>query len=129
MDPRILKRVENRNWRWEPKFRGPLLIHAGKSISWLDSWDGPCPEQMPFGAIVGQVDLTHVFWINNIRAGAVPDELAWLHTHQHATGPLCLVLSNPQRFLEPIPYRGQQSIFDVPDDLLHGNQLVPAIEK
>jgi hypothetical protein len=43
------KRVENR--RWSTSYRGPLLIHAGKSRKWLGGWDGErMPDPMPFGA-------------------------------------------------------------------------------
>ena len=45
------KRVENRTFRTE--YRGELIIHAGKSLAWMDTWnekrDGPLPEEMPLG--------------------------------------------------------------------------------
>ena len=40
------KRVENRVWK--PDYFGPLLIHAGKSRTWLDSYE-PLPTHMDFG--------------------------------------------------------------------------------
>ena len=50
-----VKRVENRGWR--TSYRGPLLIHAGKSTDYLDTWGGPTPAEMPMGVILGSVDI------------------------------------------------------------------------
>lgn len=57
------KRVENRTW--PTSYRGPLLIHAGKSRQWLELNDAGDRDElydlaladMTFGAIVGIADL------------------------------------------------------------------------
>jgi len=95
------KNIENRSWRYPPKYRGPLLIHAGKQ--WYDRQFDECdrrvlqrdifasgslpvvPPDMPRGGIVGIVDL--VDWCN---VSSSP----WFR------GPLGLILTNPR----PLPF-------------------------
>jgi hypothetical protein len=117
MPEEIRKRVENRTWHYS--YRGPLLIHAGKSKAWLDSWWGETPDDMPFGAIIGRVDV--VGCVAKDRLGfrrTVLERYPWLRDHVHAEGPYCIVLENPVRFETPIPYRGQQGLFEVPDEVV-----------
>ncbi len=111
MPPEILKRVENRTW--PTRYRGPLAIHAGKSKKWLDTWGGPVPEEIPFGAILGIVEL-----VDCVRLDQRPIWDDWLDTHIHASGPWCWILQRPGRLKQPVPYRGCQGLFSVPDDLL-----------
>lgn len=104
------KRVENRTW--PTRYRGTLVIHAGKSKDWLDTHNGEVPADMPFGAIVGYVRL-----VDCVRVDAdLPQRLQWLRDHEHAHGPWCWVLKFPKRLSIPIPYRGAQGIFSVPDN-------------
>ena len=56
------KDVENRSWRTH--YRGPLLIHAGSGYE-RDPWlprgiVAPSKADLPFGAILGIVDLVDV---------------------------------------------------------------------
>ena len=105
------KRVENRTW--ETSHRGSLLIHAGKSKEWLDTWDGPVPDEMPFGVILGVVDVVDcVRWSD---VGGVTKQYPWLKSDQYATGPWCWILENPLRFPKPIPYGGLQGLWNVLD--------------
>lgn len=71
-DPRA-KRVENR--RWQTNYRGPLLIHAGKSREWLElddtgtrdeEYDIPLAD-MTFGAIVGIAQLVGCVQLGSLR--------------------------------------------------------------
>lgn len=129
------KRVENR--RWSTDYRGPLLIHAGKSRNWLElddtgkrdeEYDIPLSD-MTFGAIVGVAQLVGVFqfekdWseVYNREVLMIPDwasrKWPWLMCHQHVEGPFCWVLRECRRFTEPIPYRGAQGLFDVPKEVV-----------
>lgn len=64
------KRIENRSW--ETSYRGPLLIHAGKSIT-RDDYDCvarhckrlgvkmPARHELQTGGIVGICNLSHIF--------------------------------------------------------------------
>lgn len=114
------KLVENRNW--STHYRGPLLIHAGKSRKWLlDYPEVDLPDgRMDFGAIVGVCDLVGCCSPNTIRCAPQSNPLAWiwLKCPQHVCGPFCLVLRDICRFGKPIPYRGQQGLFEIPDSVV-----------
>jgi hypothetical protein len=127
------KRVENR--KWSLGYRGPLLIHAGKSREWLnldesgeydESYDIPL-RAMPFGAIVGQVDLLGAF--RKPLRGDIPqaaiERWPWLAEHEHVEGPCCLVLDHPCLLSEPIPYSGLPGLFDIPQRALVGTTFEP----
>jgi hypothetical protein len=116
MDVADVKRVENRTW--PTSYRGPLLIHAGTSTKWLGTWDGPTPQKMPMGVILGHVDLVGCQSIESLRRAPDSSPIGWLKRHVHATGPYCYILRRPRRLLRPIPYRGQQGMFDILDELL-----------
>lgn len=104
------KPVENRTWRSD--YYGPLLIHAGKSRSWLSEGD---EERYPlvFGAIIGRVLM---------RGCRTPERYLVEHPEHadshHVNGPFCFVMCQPERFATPIPWRGQQGFFDVPESAL-----------
>lgn len=66
------KRVENRDWRGAPSYRGPILIHAAKWCTWDEYADAvplirrasrapglhvPVPSELPRGGIVGRATL------------------------------------------------------------------------
>lgn len=102
------KDIENRDWA--TTFRGPVLIHAGKTLT-LDYWDEvaswvqmecgievPPPEQLPLGGIVGAAEIT----------GCVESsESRWF------AGPYGLELRNA-RALPFVPWRGMLGFFHVP---------------
>lgn len=132
------KRVENRSWY--NGFTGTLLIHAGKSRDWLEldetetrdeDYDLPLAD-MVFGAIVGVCRVAGAFAMekttlkypphNGREALVIPDgalrRWSWLACHEHVEGPQCWVLRECRKFNEPIPYRGAQGLFNVPDELV-----------
>ena len=95
-DPRH-KRCENR--RWPTSYRGPLLIHAGKSRDWLDTWDDISWEEsaaMVYGAIVGKTELVDCVTLNEVRNRLFDDRMK---PTQHAEGPWCWILGE----VVPIP--------------------------
>lgn len=111
------KPCENRSWK--TKYRGPLAIHAGKSQASLAAsrefclkmgLQPPAEDELAFGAIVGVVDLVDV----------VDRETATLRymCGYWATGEWCWILRNPRILDKPIPYRGGQQLFHVPNKLL-----------
>jgi hypothetical protein len=110
------KRCENRSQIYS--YRGPLLIHAGKSTAWLDSFEcvsramlGLLRSDLTFGAIIGRVDLVDCLDLDAYLR-RYPQDAPW------ANGPWCLRVENPVRFPRPIPYRGQLGLFDVSDSAL-----------
>ena len=114
------KPLENRDWRYPPKYRGPLLIHASKTFDdegykWilenasdLGLYPEDIPEKKDFqrGGVIGKADLT----------GVVTE-----HISRWFFGSLGLVMEN-QDSLPFIPCKGALGLFEVPDDLLklHG---------
>lgn len=127
----VQKRVENRSWNCH--YRGPLLIHAGKSTRYL-AFEPTFPRDgLPFGAIVGVCDVVGcaevkswrlIDWTIDARDG---ERWPWLVDHPHAEGPFCIILENVRRFERPIPYKGAQGLFNVPDRIVD-DQLSRTIE-
>ncbi len=116
-----LKRNETRSWA--TSYRGWLVVHAAKrwtreqrdlletlplaDLLRMDDRD------LPLGAIVGKVYLkgswpTDRFFPNHIE-GAWGD-----YSHGRYVWPA----SEHVEFTDPIPFRGRQRFFDVPDSLL-----------
>jgi hypothetical protein len=100
------KDIENR--RWLTRYRGPLLIHAGKRLassdfervcSYLaeDDIEPPKRSELMLGGIIGQVDLVDC---------VVAHESAWFD------GPIGWVLSNP-RPLRFHACKGQLKLFEL----------------
>ena len=107
------KRVENRTWA--TRYRGPLLIHAGKSTRSLHCWptgiDPPPSCEFVFGALLGTVDL-----VDCVPLDDVADD-------PFAAGPWCWVLESPQALALPIPYPGRQGLFVVPEERIETRRL------
>jgi len=83
--------------------------------------------EMAFGAIVGFADLVDCVWAHRwkgtVRAPIwAREKYPWLERHWHAEGPVCWILDRVRRLGEPIPYRGRQRLFDIPDDILKGRR-------
>lgn len=114
------KRVENRTW--PTSYRGPLLIHAGKSRKWLDDGDEERYPDMVFGAILGQCIVEGCRRLRDIRppTKCITRRWPWLAEHGHTEGPWCWILGDVVRFATPIPYSGQRGLFDIPDDVVAG---------
>jgi hypothetical protein len=108
----VQKRIENRTWNC--RYRGPLLIHAGKSKSWLKQEGWKESQSLTFGAIVGQCVVRDCFEMNREEWKA---EFPWAIGHTHTEGPFCIVLDRVKRFVKPIPYSGKLGLFEVPDDV------------
>lgn len=119
------KRVENRTWG--TPYRGPLLIHAGKSCNWLvptlnDGTRVPVGA-LYFGAAVGVAHLAACVNLSAYRRGAItslPDAVREALDTPFAEGPYCWVLADVRALPEPIPLAGLMGLWDVPPDVLLG---------
>jgi len=101
------KAVENRSW--PTKYRGDLLIHAGRNRSTLARIHLPGldpPSKLVFGGLIGVVTLSDCLPI--ARAPRLP----------FAEGPWCWILTHPRPLSEPIMFQGRLSLFNVPDHLV-----------
>jgi hypothetical protein len=108
------KDIENRSWPTHT--RGPILIHAAKSMTrreYLDAMDffdanGTCrighlldsfePDSLPRGGIIGSVNLVDCVY---------QSDSPWFQ------GPYGFVLRD-QKPLPFVPFKGQLGFFDVP---------------
>lgn len=117
------KRYETRHW--PTNYRGWLAIHAAIRKPTAAELGGPlvalCARDaafvdLPFGALVGAVYLDHCQHIDRILVRFLeendPDSLV---CGNWANGRWAWRRSAAVPLLEPIPYRGQQGFFDVPD--------------
>ncbi len=109
------KRVENRDWPYPPKHRGPLLIHASKTFDhegfdWIRLNaeklglhdllfnENFRPGRFDMGGVIGIVDM-----VDCVRQYPSP----WFF------GPLGLVFEDP-RPMRFFPCNGKLGIFEVP---------------
>lgn len=101
---RGIKDVENRTW--ETAYRGQFILHAGKKLD-AEAYRRLSPyhefRELPSG-ILGVCELVSCSRV--VSSG-------W-----HEPGYWGLYLMNPRRFPQPIPFRGMQCFFDVPDDVV-----------
>lgn len=114
------KPVENR--KWPTRYRGPLVLHAGKSRAWLDMGEemrmAELGRPLVFGALVGVADLVDCLRVEDIEAGLHDQKYPQLIGRAHCGGPFCWVLTNPRRLPVPIPWRGSLGLFQLPDEAL-----------
>jgi activating signal cointegrator 1 len=114
---------------WATSYRGPLLVHAAKrriddlSGDRLDEicdgiWGHHWGLELPRGALIGVVRLVACFSTDTMPIGhqstddyECGDFSAGRYAWQRSA-------TDVRTFAEPIPYRGQQGFFDVPDDIL-----------
>jgi len=112
------KKIETRHWK--TNYRGPLLIHAAKrkmdlihdeavcdfedaDINWMD---------LPFGALLCQVNLYDVVLIKSPYTGREGDH------GDFSLGRYAWFTKDLQIFDNPIPFKGKQSLFDVPNEVI-----------
>ncbi len=120
-----VKHIETRSWG--TSYRGPLLIHAAKTekgcaeffntpelLALWQKYDKG-PDDLPFGAIIGMVELVDCRYTTVLRPGLTETEQL---LGNYEPGRFGWVTQNPVEFLTPIPYRGMQGLFDVPDDVI-----------
>jgi hypothetical protein len=105
------KRIENRSW--PTPHRGTILIHATRRQYQGEDVPGQSGP-MVYGSLLGTVDLVD----------CVP--LKYVADRPFAEGPWCWLLENPRPLKIPIPYRGRQQLWNVPDEVVREPaQLLP----
>lgn len=95
------KDVENRSW--STRHRGPLLLHASRTIEVGDARAFGLSDLVT-GSLVGMVDIL--------------DCTCEPRSRWHIAGSFGWYLVNPRRFAAPIPYRGQVGFFHVDIEIL-----------
>lgn len=117
---------ETRHWRTH--IRGTVVVHASKTKDGLDDANGWLDEilvkyygsdwlkEMPFGALIGTVQVVDCYPTDGLIIPEIADE----DRECGNFGPNRFLFKRDafRRFATPIPYRGAQGFFDVPDDVL-----------
>lgn len=101
------KDIENRTW--PTKYKGPVLIHAGKSRSemgLLPHFVGLYEDDLVFGAVIGQVEQYGCVKFDEVR------------DNRWAIGPWCHLYRNPRPFATPITWKGKLGLCDADQELL-----------
>ena len=103
---------------WPTKYRGPLLLHASTArFPERTRRAGLDPDALPYGALVGVVDLIEVIPLD----AATYEALRTAHRGDDPyPGPPLYGwrLANPRRLPEPIPWKGKLGLFDVEEEAL-----------
>lgn len=124
-----LKKYETRSWNaWH---RGPVAIHAAKrpvNFNEFYDCDEPvwaelflrCPaNDMPLGCLVAVANLSAVFQTDPERGipgfPLLPSEMA---LGNYEFGRFAWQLDDVRPLLNPIPWKGSQGFFDIPDEVL-----------
>jgi len=125
---------KNETRHWSTKHRGPLLIHAAKKVIGWPSLDIQSmfdeiafqPSDLPRGVILCKVDLVDCqkTFIHNRPRGVegifgdyTPGRFMW-------------ITEKIEVFNDPIPFKGSQGFFNVPEDLLNiANHALEQTEK
>lgn len=108
--------------KWSSSYRGPLWIHASRTL------DDTVMEQFGFpslytGGLLGQVDLVDILPLNPKRWEA------WRARHC-VPGPmpfqaLAFMLENPRQLVDPITMPGRLKFFKLPNDILDVTSTFP----
>lgn len=120
----------NETRHWSTSYRGPLLIHAAKRKPPKDDiyyyWEilksfgfkehSDWFNDLPLGAIVCRVNLRDCQQIAYENCPSPKDLEYHLGNYDH--GRWMWITDNLKMFDNPIPYRGQQGLFNVPDEIL-----------
>lgn len=126
----IIKKHETRGW--STSYRGAMVIHAAKRKPTRDELSyyeeifleaGKSEIDLPLGSVVGVVDLVGVHRVEDIR-----DQLGWMdeYTGNYEDGRFAWEFGRVIKFETPIPFKGAQGFFNVPDDLIRNAIKRPA---
>lgn len=117
--PLRLKEIETRSWSTD--YRGPLAIHAAQR--WTreerDFWASAhgVPAILPLGAIVAVVNLSDVRPTEELEPTITPLERRF---GNYEAGRFGWILTDIRALPVPVPFKGRQGFFNVPDELLKG---------
>jgi hypothetical protein len=112
---------------WPTSYRGWLLVHAAKKIVYdvgheledilHSEFGGHWGMDMPRGAIVGAINLVDCISTVDVLVTTDEERDNWL-CGDFTPGRFAWRRSEFKRFREPIPFKGRQGFFDVPDELV-----------
>lgn len=132
------KRIETRSW--STQYRGPILIHAAKRVNKKEQLEilecgpirralgvstfqsDPAPglevlRSLPYGALIAQANLIDCKSTDEIDFDQYSAIEVWLG--DFSVGRYGWILEDVKAF-EPVPYKGAQGFFDVPECFYKG---------
>lgn len=110
-----IKTVENRTWA--TSYRGPIAIHAGKSMASIEEgtrfieslgYKVPTFGDEDFGAIIAVANL-----VDCVKVDEDPLGMFGVRDNPFAQGPVCWVLSDVRKLAEPVACNGKQGLWEV----------------
>lgn len=114
------KKYETRHWA--TRHRGVLAIHAAQKICLdidealeaicVDQFGARWARELPRGALIGRCSLLACISTDHMHVGY--EELA---QGNFTPGRFAWEADDRLQLPQPIPFRGHQSIFDVPDEI------------
>ena len=116
-----VKTIETRHWK--TNYRGPIAIHAAKrwtrderEFAEVEFTNGRLPKRIPLGAIVAVAVLSEckATWELDSEISAVERIYG-----NYSLGRFGWILTNIRALPEPVPWKGKQGFFNVPDELLY----------
>lgn len=115
------KSFETRHW--PTNVRGTVAIHAAKvwtrelqSYRHEPFFNLFWPNEMPLGCLLGTVDIIGCHRVESSLIERLSDqELAF---GNYEIGRYAWELRNPVAFEKPIPWKGMQGFFEVPDEIV-----------
>ncbi len=106
------KRFEFRSW--QTKYRGELLIHAGKGIDKeaVKRLAKYLPEELPSGKILGKVELVDCIKMSSNFKKLLLNENKDIYTKSSFSENYGWQLDNVEVFKDPIPAKGKLSLWE-----------------
>jgi hypothetical protein len=121
-----LKRIETRHW--STNYRGLMAIHAAKrwtaderEFHAIEHEAGNMPATLPLGAIVAIGRLVDCRRTEALVHGLSEREEGWGNYGPNRFG---WIFEDIAPLPEPIPFKGLQGLFDVPDEVLRPGCVV-----
>jgi hypothetical protein len=125
------KKYETRHWA--TSYRGPLVIHAAQKLCidideglveiCCDEFGGHWARELPRGALLATCRLINCISTHALTMAVTDEEFA---QGDFTPGRYAWEISELKLLERPIPFRGHQSLFDVPDHILGLAPLPPA---
>jgi hypothetical protein len=115
-----LKKIETRHWA--TKYRGPLLIHAAQHLetptifeSALLASRGAHWTRLPRGFLLCKVEIVDC---QRITEDNIPLDEQERRLGDYTPGRFMWITTSLEAFRTPLPYRGRQGLFEVPDHIV-----------
>ena len=119
------KRNETRSWQPAKNWTGILAILATKTFQkeakhlcatnpFFRQTIEAGNSDLPFGAIIGSVELFNVVPTDYIEQFTTPKEKAF---GDYSTGRFAWLLRNPVELKMPIPFKGHQGMWNAPEEI------------